>query len=304
VSGPRPMCPRCGYDLEGLIATWTESCPMHALCSECGLDFVCSRALSPRLIGPRWSYEHGFAREFGRWWATSGIALLPRRMFRDLAVDHRINAGRLVRLGVIWLLIVHIATGAVGLTMEVASGSFGAGLGQPIAAVLLLPEFWWYALPRLLFPYGTELMLPAGPVTSMSVPLAPVYMLIYIPTFLMPAWMLILSSSMRTARVRRIHLLRGVALSLVCAAAYAALIIISLMLGPLVESYTGVSVPDQIVPAALLACFGHHLYWWFMFIRRYLRLKHAAAVVTAFTVMNVLVLMITFTFLSILDVRF
>ena len=33
-------CPRCGYDLSGEIATWTEACPVRGLCTECGLEFA------------------------------------------------------------------------------------------------------------------------------------------------------------------------------------------------------------------------------------------------------------------------
>lgn len=36
-------CPRCGYDLQGTVSTWYESCPMNGTCSECGLHLEWGR---------------------------------------------------------------------------------------------------------------------------------------------------------------------------------------------------------------------------------------------------------------------
>ena len=40
VSHGPAKCPRCGYDLRGAIATWTEQCPLHGTCAGCGLQFA------------------------------------------------------------------------------------------------------------------------------------------------------------------------------------------------------------------------------------------------------------------------
>lgn len=292
------MCPRCAYDLEGMIATWTQSCPLRATCSECGLDFDCTRALSPRLIGPRWSYEHGFQREVRRWWATSLLSLLPRRMFHALSADHRIHRSRLVRLIVIWIVITHFGAAAACVTLEELAGWRPARLGGWY--VLIEPEFWRYHAKTFAFPYVQDLVIPVGPMSSMHVPCGPTFLLFFGPTFLMPAWLLLLGQSLRRAKVRNLHLVRGLALATPCAALYCALSTMAIAAPGIVTFYAGVRVPDQLTGVAILICAGHHVYWWYVFIRRYLRLRHAALVVFAFLVLNVLALMLMFTSLALM----
>lgn len=301
-SQAKPICPRCGYDLEGLIATWVESCPLQSTCSECGLEFECSRALSPHLIGPRWSYEHGFRPEVKRWWATSLMSLLPRKMFGDLAVDHRINPRRLVRFVVVWLLAAHIATATVSLASAYFEGTL-----MPVfrgAGVSLDWSFSAELLRRFAFPYFYQLSIPSGPRSWSRVPLMPLFLIVYVPTFFMSVWMLLLGTSLRMARVRKLQLLRGFAFSLPCAAAYIVAMLATIIMIPMLGGFTGVLIPAMAFWGVMLLCFGHHLYWWFLFIRRYLRLRHAAAVVLVHTVMNVLVLMIAMVVLSNWGMRF
>ncbi len=52
-----PRCPRCGYDLRGAIGTWTEQCPLHGTCAECGLQFVWAEVLHPEKFEPQWCVE-------------------------------------------------------------------------------------------------------------------------------------------------------------------------------------------------------------------------------------------------------
>jgi hypothetical protein len=46
---PRPPgCPRCGYDLSGAVAAWSDdACPTKGICSECGLDILWRDVLNP-----------------------------------------------------------------------------------------------------------------------------------------------------------------------------------------------------------------------------------------------------------------
>ncbi|HLO39750.1 MAG TPA: hypothetical protein VK176_01910 [Phycisphaerales bacterium] len=53
----KPRCPRCGYDLGGTVATWTESCPVSGVCAECGLAIIWGDVLNPARWTPHWSYE-------------------------------------------------------------------------------------------------------------------------------------------------------------------------------------------------------------------------------------------------------
>ena len=52
-----PACPRCGYDLSGARATWTESCPLEGTCPECGLAYVWAEIILPDKFAPRWCVE-------------------------------------------------------------------------------------------------------------------------------------------------------------------------------------------------------------------------------------------------------
>ena len=53
----RARCPRCGYDLRGAITTWTDQCPLHGTCTECGLQFVWAEVLHPEKFEPQWCVE-------------------------------------------------------------------------------------------------------------------------------------------------------------------------------------------------------------------------------------------------------
>src|SRR5262245_59850360 len=86
---------------------------MQATCSECGLLFDCANVLSPRVLGPAWSYEHAPRAAASRWWRTSGMSLRPWRFFTELRIDHIVRVGRLVRFAVFWLLLVHLLAAVV-----------------------------------------------------------------------------------------------------------------------------------------------------------------------------------------------
>ncbi len=51
-------CIRCGYDLSGQVAAWTDRCPLHGVCPECGLGLRWDEVLVPAKIAPGWSIEH------------------------------------------------------------------------------------------------------------------------------------------------------------------------------------------------------------------------------------------------------
>jgi hypothetical protein len=50
-------CPRCGYDQRGALSTWTQSCPVEGVCTECGLTFIWCEVLRPEKFEPRWCIE-------------------------------------------------------------------------------------------------------------------------------------------------------------------------------------------------------------------------------------------------------
>ena len=50
-------CPRCGYDLRGVVSAWEERCPLEGVCSECGLRLKWAEVLRPEAIEPGWCVE-------------------------------------------------------------------------------------------------------------------------------------------------------------------------------------------------------------------------------------------------------
>jgi hypothetical protein len=98
-----PICPRCGYDLQGLVATWHTqgpdtsgaSCPTAGTCSECGLLFEWRLALSPHLANVPWFVEcqHAMRLAYSTM-RTSIRALFPFVFWRHVALESPRNATR------------------------------------------------------------------------------------------------------------------------------------------------------------------------------------------------------------------
>lgn len=53
---PTQWCPRCGYDLRGLIAAWTDRCPRRECCTECGFEIDWSEQFNDLRL-PGWYVE-------------------------------------------------------------------------------------------------------------------------------------------------------------------------------------------------------------------------------------------------------
>lgn len=91
-----PICPRCGYDLSGTAAAFTEQCPMQGTCSECGHEFRWTEVLSPHLTTLPGFIEHTRTlRDFIHAAVTTLFWLIrPRVFWSRLTLDHRINFSR------------------------------------------------------------------------------------------------------------------------------------------------------------------------------------------------------------------
>ena len=53
---PKQRCPRCGYDLRGLVASWTDRCPRRESCTECGYEVDWSEQFDEHRL-PGWYVE-------------------------------------------------------------------------------------------------------------------------------------------------------------------------------------------------------------------------------------------------------
>jgi hypothetical protein len=97
---PQPAsarCPRCGYDLRGLVATWEDCCPLEGVCSECGLALRWAEVLVPEKFEPLWCVEcaPGWRSVPRAAWRTLIRSFWPWRFWSRLRMSLRIRRGRL-----------------------------------------------------------------------------------------------------------------------------------------------------------------------------------------------------------------
>jgi hypothetical protein len=92
-----PWCPRCRYDLRGMTAMWTDSCPLSGTCPECGLEYLWRDVVQPDFARPQWCVEFSTSRSvlraalitFARSWA-------PWHFWKRIQAHHRVRPGRLI----------------------------------------------------------------------------------------------------------------------------------------------------------------------------------------------------------------
>ncbi|MEX2219574.1 MAG: hypothetical protein WD749_12545 [Phycisphaerales bacterium] len=282
MSAAVPQCPRCGYDLSGLLASWTERCPLGATCAECGLVFDCGNVLSPRAIGPAWSFEHARTGLVRRFLATSRVSLHPWVLTRELSIDHQIRIGRLLLFAAVWLGGSYLALGLARAGLDPGpSWIVGAGLGGGGPAWYDW-EFWGPRLRLIAMPYS-EFHYQSGPGSWQwsSFPFMALLIVAYASALLMPMWMLVLGSTFRQASVRRVHLVRGFVYTtpgaVLALHAWIAVVVSAMLLDS-----PAWSVPQFLARlAAPLLTIGFLVWltaWWWLFLGRYLRLRHTPAV--------------------------
>ena len=101
-----PRCPRCGYDQRGIVATWSESCPVEGTCAECGLVFRWVEVLQPGRFEPQWCVEYAPRRRaLPRAVLSTYIrSFWPWRFFSRLQMSHRIRWRRLTA----YVILLHV----------------------------------------------------------------------------------------------------------------------------------------------------------------------------------------------------
>ncbi|MAO24335.1 MAG: hypothetical protein CMJ35_11355 [Phycisphaerae bacterium] len=100
----QPICPKCGYDQSGEIATWQSQCPMHGTCPECGLAFEWADVIDPSRARLGWYVEHapGWRSMLRRSLPTLWYLLIPNRYWRRM----RMESPRSVKRFVLWVALV------------------------------------------------------------------------------------------------------------------------------------------------------------------------------------------------------
>lgn len=124
-----PACPRCGYDLGGVITAWNgsgkersegASCPLEGVCSECGYGFLWRDLMSPRYRHLPAFCEHAIGFR-GRLWARFITLLwlaLPKRFWQRVHLHHDVRIWRSRRFAieavvaaVVLLVLFQVASG-------------------------------------------------------------------------------------------------------------------------------------------------------------------------------------------------
>lgn len=193
-----PCCPRCGYDLTGVVASWTQLCPLALTCSECGLSFELRLVLNEKLRGRTNFIEVTQSPTFRKFSDTARRALRPQVFWRWVVIEQRPNIPRM-------LLI---------LPLMVLAGQFVCSV--MIAALTVVPMavdmFMRPSLASLRAPNYTDLCLfvlaPWFPGRLAPGLALPFLILAVLFQAMVPFTFLLLPDTLRQSHVRRVHLVR------------------------------------------------------------------------------------------------
>lgn len=105
-----PICPKCGYDQSGEVATWQSQCPMQGTCPECGLGFAWADVMNPSRVRLRWYSEHAlsFFSMLTRSPATLLRLLLPWVFWSSVTVTHHIVLRQLMCWVLMMWVVLHL----------------------------------------------------------------------------------------------------------------------------------------------------------------------------------------------------
>jgi len=270
---PAAICPRCGYDQSGIIATWHSACPLRGLCSECGLDFEWRLVLGPEVLGPPWSIEHGARLSLPRAAAAIRRGVSQAGLWREFELAYSIRRARLVLLLVGSLLANHLLLAAI-LAAGLAIVRVTRGW---VASTALSPEIW-------LWPYDETLLWPIGGRRSLDLDLAPIVIQLYLPLVIPPLLLLVFVETMSRVGVRQAHLLRGAAYMAPCLPPASLGLIAGWVLLGWLSTTTLAATPLVLAPLGIALALGWPLLQtlrWRAFIAHYLRLPHATWIATS-----------------------
>jgi hypothetical protein len=297
-AAPEPAgvrCPRCGYDLRGLVAAWRETCPLEGRCGECGLDFAWAEIFSALAQAPRWCVEFAPGmRVLPAALFTAAMSLAPARFWKSMRMSFPLRPRRLALYVIVLAAACYacFAMAHASIVVEYA-GRRGVTWGAPGPGK---GTVWLHAA---LLPFSDRAVhqITVGPPGAGVLRLSPRMFLVYWPVGIHftaaavpaviagPLVLAALVATRRQANVRAVHLVRMTAYSAVWLAAVWT--IGSVMH---VASWKGMwlarSAAVERVQAIAMVLWM--LLLWHAAIRHYLRLRHAWATAIAATVTGVL----------------
>lgn len=211
-----PQCPRCGYDQSGVAASWTDSCPLGGVCSECGLELDWRTVMRPDLVRCRGLYEHAHRPwNLGWAWRTWSWTMRPWVFERRVKLEHRPRILRLLLWLPLLILPLHILVAlsrSIGwIIWTQARGAWMAG-GPSNGNT----QAWdgWRHLALWTTPVGH---LQDGPWAAsnwfegwyISMKSSPLFLWVGLAIMLsVPATLLLLTSTLKQSKVRPSHILR------------------------------------------------------------------------------------------------
>jgi hypothetical protein len=289
-------CPRCGFELRGLIESWQETCPLEGRCGECGFRFPWSELFSQRAYMPDWCVEFAPPRWFpAAGAATLGMVFLPWKLWSSIRLTFPLKARRLAAyamlLGLVCYVLFVTANGVAmhdywrccftGTSVMTSTMSLGDSvtrmvlvpfsdepMGQVVTASRTLP----FSSPRQLLSWwaGASALLLNG-----------MFIVVFGPCVLAA-----LVSTRRRAGVRAVHLVRIGAYSLSWAVVLwgigLTITLASLHAGMFTRP-VWMTWADRSATALVWAVPAFVFLWWEAAIRLYLRMRQSwliAAVVT------------------------
>lgn len=295
-------CPRCGYDLTGLVGSWTLTCPLRVTCSECGLEFELRLVLNEALRERARFFEAAGEHLWRALLITTRRALAPWGFWRWVVLEYRPRLSRMVAGAAAGVALVQASLMAVVAAQCVLQWLVDTltGRGQRWNPNMIVG--WWSNTVRFAMPW--ELAYVRDDTVR------PLLVLGLMVLAVMPAAFLLLPFTLRRARVRSMHLVRVGAWSLVGVPMILGLIALALLGLELISWLTGYLMPrqsiyiptraeeiigaiaepfinglDRIFPSALLAW---TVVWWGFAVGRYLKLPRPWLVTGVMALLSVL----------------
>jgi hypothetical protein len=190
----RARCPRCDYDLSGTVETWKGAPPPQpwGQCSECGTHVVWGKVLN-QPTAPWWFVERDDSYSPRRYVCTALMLFRPVAFWKAVELGHRVRLRHAVLLAVVAMTLVPVSrtalmevysrTGWPGTLMVTVTGTTWTTFG---------PRWFHDRLPLTFNPALVLAILSLGLIIPWSIPLLSI----------------IISESLKKAKVRLRHLLR------------------------------------------------------------------------------------------------
>jgi hypothetical protein len=297
---PAPGCPRCGYDLTGQVDSWAESCPLAIVCSECGLRFDSCDVLNASFAA-RWRFvEVAQGRRLNALWQTFRRALVPWRFWSWVRMEHPLRVRSAVGWASLAFLGAYAATSLLWFCLAVIEYFAWVTVQPRMAAYNPLAGALKGALLGVLSPWRDDGYFGEALFGSDELKATFTFMALgVLVAVLMPVCFLLLPDTLRRAKVRRAHLVRVCAWSLVTPPLL--LQAVTLLL-PAVQDWVYLATGNYASRSELLDSIYHRrgkawfaflllwlVLWWWAACGKYLKLPNAAAIAAAMVVMSTLV---------------